>query len=90
MGDLIQFPKKVEIAQLFNEGLFGLSVNSIAKVNVFETSIMIWFVNDDDDRVWDLQLEYPTVEDAQASFDEMNKAIKKMRFKVIKDEFGKN
>ena len=83
-NNVIQFPKLKEIQVLYNEGLFGLTLDKIGKVTVHKTSIGIWFSKAaKEDEVWDMTLEYATEEDAQNSYDELLNMIRKLRFKVI-------
>ena len=83
MGDLIRFPRKVEIPQLFSEGQFGITSNNIARAIVNDTNILIWFVNTKDNRAWDLQLSYATTADAENSLKELERLIRKMKFSIV-------
>lgn len=98
MGKLIEFPKVVKLATLWNEGIFGISCDNVCDVTVHETSIMIWFSEGKEDgRPWDLSLEYATPQDADTSYHELLDALRQIRFKqrnrgsgkiskIIKDE----
>lgn len=82
--NIIQFPKLKEVQTLYNEGLFGLTLDKIGKVVLYKTSIGLWFKNSDENDVWDMTLEYATEEDANYSYHELLDIIRKLRFKVIK------
>ena len=84
--NIIQFPKIVKIDTLWNEGLFGLTVDNITHINVYETSINIWFNKDREQNKevpWDLSIEFPTAKDAQESYDELIDALRQIRFKKL-------
>ena len=80
MGDIIQFPRKVKVAQVFNSGLFGLTVENVKKVTIYNTSIMLWF---SDNAIWDLVLEYATVDEAKESYNELLNTLRELRFTLI-------
>lgn len=86
MGDIIQFPKVVQIAQVFNSGLFGLVVDNVKRVTIYETSVMIWFSDKPEDSTWDMSLEYESVEEAQASYEDLLDTLRQLRFKVLKPD----
>ena len=85
MGDIIQFPRKVKVAQVFNSGLFGLTVENVKKVTIYNTSIMLWFSDkdEDEDAIWDLVLEYATVDEAKESYNELLNTLRELRFTLI-------
>lgn len=83
MGDIIQFPRKVKVAQVFNSGLFGLTVENVKKVTIYNTSIMLWFSDKDEDAIWDLVLEYATVDEAKESYNELLNTLRELRFTLI-------
>ena len=80
MGDIIQFPRKVKVAQVFNSGLFGLTVENVKNVTIYNTSIMLWF---SDNAIWDLVLEYATVDEAKESYNELLNTLRELRFTLI-------
>ena len=53
---------------MFNSGLFGLTVENVKNVTIYNTSIMLWF---SDNAIWDLVLEYATVDEAKESYNEL-------------------
>lgn len=83
MGDVIQFPRKVKVAQVFNSGLFGLTVENVKKATIYNTSIMLWFSDKDEDATWDLTLEYATVDEAKESYNELLNTLRELRFTLI-------
>ena len=85
MGDIIQFPRKVKVAQVFNSGLFCLTVENVKKVTIYNTSIMLWFSDkdEDEDAIWDLVLEYATVDEAKESYNELLNTLRELRFTLI-------
>lgn len=83
MGDVIQFPRKVKVAQVFNSGLFGLTVENVKKVTIYNTSIMLWFSDKGEDATWDLTLEYATVDEAKESYNELLNTLRELRFTLI-------
>ena len=80
MGDIIQFPRKVKVAQVVSSGLFGLSVENVKKATIYNTSIMLWF---SDNAIWDLVLEYATVDEAKESYNELLNTLRELRFTLI-------
>ncbi len=83
VSNIIKFPRKVQISTLFNAGLYGLTVDNIEKVTVKDAAIYIWFYKDENDRVWDLSLEYETSEEARSSYDDLVNNLRKIRFKTL-------
>ena len=82
MGELIQFPKIVKISSLTNEGVFTLTVDNIKEVKLYECSILIWFWEGaENNRPWDLTLEYASREEAEDSYNELFSALREIRFK---------
>ena len=73
----------MQIASLWSEGLYGLTVDHMHKITVKDTSIYIWFHEDDEDRPWDLSLEYGSPEEAQNSYDDLIDSLRKIRFKKV-------
>ena len=72
MGDVVQFPKVVKINSLTNEGVFTLTVENIKEIKVYECSILIWFnEGSENNRPWDLTLEYASREEAEDSYNEL-------------------
>ena len=80
MGDIIQFPRKVKVAQVVSSGLFGLTVENVKKATIYNTSIMLWF---SDNAIWDLVLEYATVDEAKESYNELLNTLRELRFTLI-------
>lgn len=84
MGELIEFPKVVKVASLWNEGLFGLTIDNIREIKVYESSILIWFnEGSENNRPWDLSLEYSSNEEAEDSYSDMLSAMREIRFKQL-------
>lgn len=83
MGDIIQFPRKVKVAQVVSSGLFGLTVENVKKAAIYNTSIMLWFSDKDEDAIWDLVLEYATVDEAKESYNELLNTLRELRFTLI-------
>ena len=82
MGELIQFPKIVKINSLTNEGVFTLTVDNIKEIKVYECSILIWFNEGaENNRPWDLTLEYGNNREAEDSYNELLSALREIRFK---------
>ena len=82
MGDVVQFPKVVKINSLTNEGVFTLTVENIKEIKVYECSILIWFnEGSENNRPWDLTLEYALREEAEDSYNELLSALREIRFK---------
>lgn len=82
MGDVVQFPKIVKISSLTNEGVFTLTVDNIKEIKVYECSILIWFWEGaENNRPWDLTLEYASREDVEDSYNDMLSALREIRFK---------
>ena len=82
MGELIQFPKIVKINSLTNEGVFTLTVENIKEVKLHEASILIWFWEGvEDNRPWDLTLEYASSQEAEDSYNDMLSVLREIRFK---------
>ena len=82
MGELIQFPKIVKINSLTNEGVFTLTVENIKEVRVHKASILIWFWEGaENNRPWDLTLEYASPQEAKDSYNDMLSALREIRFK---------
>ena len=82
MGDVVQFPKVVKINSLTNEGVFTLTVENIKEIKVYECSILIWFnEGSENNRPWDLTLEYASREEAEDSYNELLSALREIRFK---------
>ena len=82
MGDVVQFPKVVKINSLTNEGVFTLTVENIKEIKVYECSILIWFnEGSENNRPWDLTLEYGNNREAEDSYNELLSALSVIRFK---------
>ena len=82
MGDVVQFPKVVKINSLTNEGVFTLTVENIKEIKVYECSILIWFnEGSENNRPWDLTLEYGNNREAEDSYNDMLSALREIRFK---------
>ena len=82
MGELVQFPQIVKINSLTNEGVFTLTVDNIKEVKLYECSILIWFWEGaENNRPWDLTLEYASREEAEDSYNELLSALREIRFK---------
>lgn len=82
MGEIIQFPKIVKINSLTNEGVFTLTVENIKEVRLHEASILIWFwEGTENNRPWDLTLEYASSQEAEDSYNDMLSALREIRFK---------
>ena len=82
MGDVVQFPKIVKINSLTNEGVFTLTVENIKEIKVYECSILIWFnEGSENNRPWDLTLEYGNNREAEDSYNELLSALREIRFK---------
>lgn len=82
MGELIQFPQIVKISSLTNEGAFTLTVENIKEIKVYEASILIWFwEGSENNRPWDLTLEYGNNREAEDSYNELLSALREIRFK---------
>ena len=82
MGDVVQFPKVVKINSLTNEGVFTLTVENIKEIKVYECSILIWFnEGSENNRPWDLTLEYASAQEAEDSYNDMLSALREVRFK---------
>ena len=82
MGELIQFPKIVKISSLTNEGVFTLTVDNIKEIKVYEASILVWFLEGaENNRPWDLTLEYASPQEAEDSYNDMLSALREIRFK---------
>lgn len=86
MGDIVEFPKTIRIATLWSEGQFGLTVDHISTVRLNENEIMVWFGDDTEERPWDLSLVYPNNTIAENSYNEFQKAFRRMKVKVVTDE----
>ena len=65
---------------MFNSGLFGLTVENVKNVTIYNTSIMLWF---SDNAIWDLVLEYATVDEAKESYNELLNTLRELRFTLI-------
>ena len=84
MGELIQFPKIVKISSLTNEGVFTLTVENIKEIKVYECSILIWFnEGSENNRPWDLTLEYGNNREAEDSYNELLSALREIRFNTL-------
>ena len=82
MGELVQFPQIVKINSLTNEGVFTLTVDNVKEIKVYEASILIWFnEGSENNRPWDLTLEYASREEAEDSYNELLSALREIRFK---------
>lgn len=82
MGDIVQFPRIVKINSLTNEGVFTLTVENIKEIKLYECSILIWFWEGaENNRPWDLTLEYASREEAEDSYNELLSALREIRFK---------
>ena len=82
MGDVVQCPKVVKINSLTNEGVFTLTVDNIKEIKVYECSILIWFnEGSENNRPWDLTLEYASPQEAEDSYNELLSALREIRFK---------
>ena len=82
MGDVVQFPRVVKINSLTNEGVFTLTVENIKEIKVYECSILIWFnEGSENNRPWDLTLEYGNNREAEDSYNELLSALREIRFK---------
>ena len=82
MGELVQFPQIVKINSLTNEGVFTLTVDNIKEVKLYECSILIWFWEGaENNRPWDLTLEYGNNREAEDSYNEFLSALREIRFK---------
>ena len=82
MGDVIKFPRVVKISSLTNEGVFTLTVENIKEVKLYECSILIWFNEGaENNRPWDLTLEYASPQEAEDSYNDMLSALREIRFK---------
>ena len=81
MGDVVQFPRIVQINSLTNEGVFTLTVENIKEIKVYECSILIWFSEgSENNRPWDLTLEYASPQEAEDSYNDMLSALREIRF----------
>ena len=84
MGELIEFPKVVKVASLWNEGLFGWTIDTIREIKVYESSILIWFnEGSENNRPWDLSLKYSSNEEAEDSYSDMLSAMREIRFNQL-------
>ena len=84
MGELIQFPKIVKISSLTNEGVFTLTVDNVKEVKLYECSILIWFwEGTENNRPWDLTLEYASPQEAEDSYNDMLNALREIRFNTL-------
>ena len=84
MGELVQFPKVVKINSLTNEGVFTLTVENIKEIKVYECSILIWFnEGSENNRPWDLTLEYGNNREAEDSYNELLSALREIRFNTL-------
>ena len=84
MGDVVQFPKVVKINSLTNEGMFTLTVENIKEIKVYECSILIWFnEGSENNRPWDLTLEYGNNREAEDSYNELLSALREIRFNTL-------
>ena len=82
MGDVVQFPQIVKINSLTNEGVFTLTVDNIKEIKVYECSILVWFCEgSENNRPWDLTLEYASLQEAEDSYNDMLSALREIRFK---------
>ena len=82
MGELVQFPQIVKINSLTNEGVFTLTVDNIKEIKVYEASILVWFLEGaENNRPWDLTLEYGNNREAEDSYNELLSALREIRFK---------
>ena len=84
MGDVVQFPQIVKINSLTNEGVFTLTVDNIKEVKLYECSILIWFWEGaENNRPWDLTLEYGNNREAEDSYNDMLSALREIRFNTL-------
>ena len=84
MGDVVQFPQIVKINSLTNEGVFTLTVDNIKEIKVYEASILIWFnEGSENNRPWDLTLEYGNNREAEDSYNELLSALREIRFNTL-------
>lgn len=84
MGELVQFPKIVKISSLTNEGVFTLTVDNIKEIKVYEASILVWFnEGSENNRPWDLTLEYASSQEAEDSYNDMLSALREIRFNTL-------
>ena len=84
MGDIVQFPRIVKINSLTNEGVFTLTVENIKEIKVYECSILIWFnEGSENNRPWDLTLEYGNNREAEDSYNELLSALREIRFNTL-------
>ena len=84
MGELIQFPQIVKINSLTNEGVFTLTVENIKEIKVYECSILIWSnEGSENNRPWDLTLEYGNNREAEDSYNDMLSALREIRFNTL-------
>ena len=82
MGELVQFPQIVKINSLTNEGVFTLTVDNIKEIKVYEASMLVWFnEGSENNRPWDLTLEYASPQEAEDSYNDMLSALREIRFK---------
>lgn len=81
--NIIQFPKLVEIKEVWSDGLFGVTVDKVKKVTVYETSIHIWFSEPEDEEPWDLTIEHVSHEDATNSYHELLNLMRRLRMKRV-------
>ena len=82
MGEIVQFPQIVKISSLTNEGVFTLTVENIKEIKVYEASILVWFwESSENNRPWDLTLEYASPQEAEDSYNDMLSALREIRFK---------
>ena len=86
MGDIVEFPRVIKIATLWSEGQFGLTVDNISTVSLKDNEIMIWFGDDTEERPWDLSLVYPNNTVAENSYNEFQKAFRRMKVKVVTED----
>ena len=84
MGEIVQFPQIVKISSLTNEGVFTLTVENIKEVKLYECSILIWFwEGTENNRPWDLTLEYASPQEAEDSYNDMLSALREVRFNTL-------
>ena len=82
MGDVVQFPKVVKINSLTNEGVFTLTVENIKEVKLYPPPPSIRFnEGSENNRPWDLTLEYGNNREAEDSYNELLSALREIRFK---------
>ena len=62
--------------------MFTLTVENIKEIKVYECSILIWFnEGSENNRPWDLTLEYGNNREAEDSYNELLSALREIRFK---------